>query len=76
MATLTWITPPRNQGQIVEVSYATDGESIFRRTLDRSDLSEVIECRDFEEGENFNPWNEAPRSNDAWEFVSSLAGIG
>ena len=32
-------TPPRNQGQIVEVSYALVGSTVIRRTYDQSDRS-------------------------------------
>ena len=33
-------TPPRNRGQIVEVSYAETGAGLVMRVVDRSDRSE------------------------------------
>lgn len=36
---LDWITSRRNHGQICTVSYAWDGEKLYRRTSDASDRS-------------------------------------
>ncbi len=37
-------TPPRNQGQMVEISYASDdeGAGIFKRVFDTSDGEEMF----------------------------------
>jgi hypothetical protein len=39
---LRWITPPRNQGQIVTVSYACTPEGVWERTYDASDRSQAV----------------------------------
>lgn len=66
---MTFHTPPENQGQMVEVSYASDGEYAYRRVYDCSDRSESIErvawgdwWADVPEGTNIDwePWNKAP----------------
>jgi hypothetical protein len=41
-APLRWVTPPRNQGQIVTVSYACTPEGVWERTYDASDGSHVV----------------------------------
>jgi hypothetical protein len=59
-----FIVPPECQGQIVEYSYATGGESpvvIIERRWDRSDGSVQYEA--YEDGApdgDFDPWNGAP----------------
>jgi hypothetical protein len=62
-------TPPANAGQMVEVSYGSDGCYIYRCTEDRSDRSvkwERISWSDIwdsvPEGSDvpFEPWNSAP----------------
>ncbi len=63
---LDWHTPPVNQAQIVEVSYAADPwtESYWRRTWDHSDNSfdyEVCSYRDAPVELDWQPWNEEPR---------------
>ena len=71
-----YITPPENQGQIVIVSYASDGEGVFRRTVDQSGkrptLHEHIYWEDFLDHEpEYQPWNRAPRiPDDAWSESS------
>ena len=34
-----WQTLPCDEGQIVAVSYATDGDTLYRRCYDRSDMT-------------------------------------
>lgn len=36
LAGLAWVTPPEDQGQMIEQSYAWDGPYLWRRTVDRS----------------------------------------
>jgi len=67
-----YITPPENQGQIVIVSYASDGEGVLRRTVDQSGqrptLIEHISWDAFLDHEpEYEPWNRAPRiPDDEW----------
>ena len=62
-------TPRRNQGQMVEVSYASDdeGAGIFKRVLDRSDDKETLFFLSWEDfydlgndASDFAPWNDEP----------------
>lgn len=53
-------TPPECQGQIVETSYAADGEQVLRLTVDRSDQSACLSSTPTTD-EPFEPWNEEPR---------------
>ena len=39
MSNFTFVTPPQNQGQIVETSYAETESGLVRRRVDRSDGS-------------------------------------
>jgi len=57
-----WHTPPRNQGQIVLVSYGIDEDgTAWQKTFDQSDRSTSYEdlgpIGDFDEWE---PWNSEP----------------
>jgi len=61
---LFYHTPPENQGQIVTVSYASDGERVYRRTHDASDGSSVVWWLWWEDvglpddvEPQFEPWN-------------------
>lgn len=58
------ITPPENQGQMVEVSYGWHEGRLYRRTFDRSDLSESWAVADEEEAqeldESWDPANGRP----------------
>jgi hypothetical protein len=68
---LNYIIPPRNQGQIVEVSYAITPDEVVRRTTDRSDGSVMFETADICDllGE-FEPQNREPSvPSDAWTTV-------
>lgn len=65
---LSYTIPPRNQGQIVEVSYAITPDEIVRRTADSSNGSITYETADLCEliGE-FAPQNRTPSvPHDAW----------
>jgi hypothetical protein len=64
---LNFVTPPENQGQIVIVSYACDGDYIYKRTYDQSDQEETIRLYEHPgEGdeEEWGPWNRSPRLGD------------
>lgn len=63
-----WITPPENQGQMVETSFGSDcAGTYFRRTMDRSDRSisysaaDSSDCGCAEQCSCFDPVNSAPR---------------
>jgi len=66
---LVFITPPENQGQTITISYASDGERVYRETRDRScgDIPgdsgrTVIECAQWADlGDmQWGPQNGAP----------------
>jgi hypothetical protein len=63
-----WYTRPVDQGQMVHVSYSTDGEVLYRRQYDRSDRTESYDCAAIEGScEDFEPWNGKLPSHDDWE---------
>jgi len=72
VADLDFRTPPVNQGQIVEVSYAIDGDSdlVYRRRRDRSAGETTYQVADLEDlpgDEEFEPWQAVPAiPKDAW----------
>jgi hypothetical protein len=55
----TWHQLPRDGGQIVDVTYAVDGEYLYRRSHDRSDGEMTVTRQHIDEtGEvEFEPWN-------------------
>lgn len=62
---LTWHTPPRCQGQIVEVSYAAvaDGAGegwILQRTHDRSDGATTYAAREWATDDGADFWQQEP----------------
>jgi hypothetical protein len=80
-----WQVMPQDQGQIVEVSYAEDGEEgyLYRRVYDQHDRSEVIYRAKYNWDEPwadtpFEPWNgivpEPPES--AWKMVYTFKEEG
>ncbi|MFA5154784.1 MAG: hypothetical protein WC554_19720 [Clostridia bacterium] len=66
---LNFSVAPQDQGQIVEVAYALaddDGEAVVVRTTDQSIPTGrpgrvSYEERTLPDGEEFEPWNGAPR---------------
>lgn len=59
--TLKFHTPPANQGQIVEVSYAPTMEGeVIRRTLDRSDNSVCYAIADMDDEDAGEYWQTEP----------------
>lgn len=62
---LAYHTPPEDQGQTVEYSYAIDTEleCIVERCIDRSDKSVSYTAYEYGEGE-FQPWHSAPSLGD------------
>lgn len=58
---ITWHTPPKCQGQMVEVSYASGEDGlIYRRTWDHSDSTRTYSKHLLDDGESFEPWNVEP----------------
>ena len=71
---MQWHTPPENQGQIVEVSYACDrADYFYMRSHDRSDRTTQYwrvdrDALTQEQAEAFEPWNREPAIASAdWE---------
>jgi len=67
-------TPPKNQGQTVEVSYMLTPGGVVRRSFDRSDRSELYSfarySRTLERWSNsVGPWN-APPPRTRWTRIS------
>ena len=62
-------TPPRNQGHIVEVSYASADGMIVRRICDRSDGSSRYALSRQQPTDEGDYWNQAPR-NRRWRTVT------
>lgn len=56
-----WTTPPRCQGQIVEVSYGCCADGAFQRVFDHSDRSVSYSWAD---------WSSFPEEEDAWDPVN------
>lgn len=77
-----YITPPENLGQIVIVSYASDEDGVFRRTVDQSSsdgdtiMIEYIYWDEYlDHDTEYEPWNRAPRiPDDAWTEVPWSSG--
>jgi hypothetical protein len=72
---LNFITPPENQGQIVDSSFAIDAEreEIVNRTFDGSDGSESYAVTPITNlVGKFEPWNHRPKFADdgLWEPAS------
>ena len=61
---MAWHTPPANQGQSVEVSYASDHcGRYYERTVDHSDGSYRYRATPFgslEDHRSWQPWNDVP----------------
>lgn len=67
---MTFHTPPENQGQIVDVSYALIGEIVIRKTHDRSNgETEYAESAVLASDEG-DYWNGAP-TNKRWRKLNS-----
>jgi hypothetical protein len=75
-----YITPPENQGQIVIISYASDADGVFRRTVDQSGqrpmVIEYIYWDDYlDHDTEYEPGHVAPRIPDeAWTEVPWSSG--
>lgn len=65
-----FITPPENQGQIVEVSYAAVGNEVIRRTHDQSDKSTEYAASKALNGDEGDYWNGAP-ANKRWRTITA-----
>lgn len=72
-----FLTPPENQGQIVEVSYACTEDYILECTTDRSDNSTKIVAyqypADGSEDGGIEPWNGVPNLGRRAGLVRLLA---
>lgn len=55
-------TPPHNQGQIVEVSYALVGSSVIRWTFDASDRTSTYAISQALRDDDGDYWNRTPRN--------------
>lgn len=70
---MSYIIPPKNQGQIVIVSYRAIENGVIERTYDASDRSELYRFATWDavEGE-YQPQNEAPTVREgAWKTKSA-----
>ena len=62
---------PEAQGQIIEVSYASDGEQVYKLVEDRSDRSVALFATDYPADDDFTfePWNESPSFHEDTEWT-------
>lgn len=62
--TITWVTPPQNQGQIVDVAYSFDADEdgwLWERTVDRSTGDTHYRCWHCADNDSeWQPWNATP----------------
>ena len=65
-----FFTPPANQGQIVEVSYAVVGERVVRKHHDRSDGTTTYADSKLLNDDDADYWNAAP-ANRKWRVISA-----
>ena len=66
---MNMITPPKNQGQIVETSYGWVDGCLYRRIVDRSDGSVIWEVADGDESDQLPPYwiaRNGPPRIDTW----------
>lgn len=61
--------PPRNGGQIVEVSYAIKDGIVFRKTHDMGDRTTVYHVSPMMRGDAGDYWNSAPL-NRRWRLAT------
>lgn len=61
--------PPRNGGQIVEVSYAAHCGVVIRKTHDRGDRTTVYHVSPMMRGDAGDYWNGSPR-NRRWRLMT------
>jgi hypothetical protein len=66
----TFHTPPRNQGQIVIVSYTQIDGVVIRRTHDQSDQTTTYATSRAKISDEGDYWNGEP-DNQRWKSVSS-----
>lgn len=65
IADVNFITPPENQGQIVLVSYACDGDYIYERTYDQSDRTTIVCVYEHPDtDQDWEPQNSVPSTGD------------
>ena len=68
---LTFYTPPQNQGQIVEVSYARTSTKVIRRTWDRNDGKPSYAVSSPLVPDKGDYWN-APPKNKRWQHIITI----
>lgn len=74
-----WETRPRDRGQMVMVSYATDGDYLYRSVYDQSDRSQSyyrkkISARADLERDMDVPNGELPKTIGKWQEVNVVGG--
>lgn len=72
LESLTFLVPPRCQGQTVEAAFAADPEGLVRRIYDRSDLTTryFVAPWPADDSFSFEPQNSEPEIAE-WELVES-----
>jgi hypothetical protein len=61
MKPLKWHIAPKDQGQIVEVSWAETFDGVLEKIFDKSDRSFVVRIHPWLKNDaEFDPWNELP----------------
>ena len=65
----TYHIAPKDQGQIVEVAYASVGDYVIRRILDRSDRSVAYSISRRRVADEGDYWNAPPR-NRRWRHIT------
>ena len=68
--TLRWEQLPRDGGQIVEVFYAVDGEYLYLRTRDRSDMKITLDRAKLTGEGEFEPQNGVLPGHGEWECIT------
>jgi hypothetical protein len=66
----TFHTPPRNQGQIVEISYTQIDGRVIRKVFDQSDRTTEYAVADALDDDEGDYWNDEPGNSD-WKPISA-----
>jgi hypothetical protein len=67
---LQWITPPECGGQIIDVSYAADGNRVLMHVHDRSDGSHAYYSSKRLADDEGDYWNGSP-ANRRWKRIAT-----
>ena len=57
---IPFVTPPENQGQMIEISYSCTEDYVLRRVIDRSDAAQLIGAYKHVDDGDFAPHFAAP----------------